>query len=1022
MRRRLGPAGAVVAAVSSAFISTHISSRAAQREDAAVRLPAGSRVERRLLGEETHTYELRLHGGEYVGVAVAQLGVDVTVRTIAPDGTVLADFNDELTGRGEERAAIAAESDGTYSLIVKAAYPRVASGAYAIGIVEQREVRSDDRSIQDARTRRAEYDSMFEQYQFASAQPLVERALALSERARGPDDLEVARVASDLGRVYQRSRESAKALPLYERAAAIFETAFGAEHPLTAQVWDSLAATYERVGQRPKAEKLAQRALEISEKTVGPEHPLVAACLVTVANLRADGGDADDAEAMYLRALAIIEKVLGPDHPRSAVVLNNIGSLLLDSSKFAEAEPFLQRGLAIDEKTLGPDALSLAIELQNLGIVARQRNDLAKAEAYNLRALAIRQKTLGPEHSDIAATLNNLAIIYRSRGDVARSLATHFQALAIWEKNAGPYHGATVVSLGNIARTYAGTGDVANAIAFQRRVDAAIETQLALNLAIGSERQKLAFAVSLADRTERTISLDVATHFTEPDATALAAQVLLQRKGRVLDAMTDARAAVRERLDSADRELLDRLSATTTQLARLALGAPANGPNSPSGDRTAAIRKLEAQKEKLEAELSEHSAEFRVQSQPVTVEAVRRLLPAGAALIEFAVYRPFDPKVDRNNIAYGEPHYVAYVLRADVAPRGAALGPTRTIDAAVGALREALRDPDRGDVAALARSVDERVMRPVRALAGDARHLLISPDGALNLIPFEALRDEHDRYLIERYAFTYLGSGRDLLKMQIARTSSSGPVIVADPVFGERAATAPIGSGAPPPADVRPRSITTVDDLSSAYFAPLSGTALEAQRIKALFPDATVLTRERATKAALVQVQAPRMLHIATHGFFVEDAKRRIDNPLLRAGLALTGANRRAGADHARADGIITALEASNMNLWGTKLVTLSACDTGVGEVKNGEGVYGLRRAFFLAGAETLTMSLWAVSDYVTREVMTAYYGGLKRGLGRGEALRQAQLAMLARHGRQHPFFWAGFIQAGEWAPLDGRR
>jgi len=110
------------------------------------------------------------------------------------------------------------------------------------------------------------------------------------------------------------------------------------------------------------------------------------------------------------------------------------------------------------------------------------------------------------------------------------------------------------------------------------------------------------------------------------------------------------------------------------------------------------------------------------------------------------------------------------------------------------------------------------------------------------------------------------------------------------------------------------------------------------------------------------------------------------------------------------------------LNLWGTKLVTLSACDTGLGEVKNGEGVYGLRRAFLLAGAETLVMSLWPVSDYVTRELMTGYYKGLKQGQGRAEALRKVQLAMIGRKERRHPFYWAGFIQSGEWANLDGKR
>jgi len=145
----------------------------------------------------------------------------------------------------------------------------------------------------------------------------------------------------------------------------------------------------------------------------------------------------------------------------------------------------------------------------------------------------------------------------------------------------------------------------------------------------------------------------------------------------------------------------------------------------------------------------------------------------------------------------------------------------------------------------------------------------------------------------------------------------------------------------------------------------------------------------------------------------------RVDNPLLRSGLALAGANLRKGTGD---DGILTALEATGLNLWGTKLVTLSACDTGLGEVKNGEGVYGLRRAFVLAGTESLVMSLWPVSDYVTREMMTAYYKGLEQGQGRGEALRQVQLAMLRRVDRAHPFYWASFIQAGEWASLEGKR
>ena len=221
-----------------------------------------------------------------------------------------------------------------------------------------------------------------------------------------------------------------------------------------------------------------------------------------------------------------------------------------------------------------------------------------------------------------------------------------------------------------------------------------------------------------------------------------------------------------------------------------------------------------------------------------------------------------------------------------------------------------------------------------------------------------------------------------------------------------------------------------------------------------------MLTKAQATEAAVKRLSGPRILHIATHGFFLQsetpempetrgvgfgrediDEARlakfaaQVKDPLIRSGLALAGANQgKSGED----DGVLTALEAAGLDLWGTKLVVLSACDTGVGEVKNGEGVQGLRRAMVLAGAETQVMSLWPVSDNATRDLMVEYYERLQTGEGRGESLRQVQLNMLkgegvrgvkplhdgkaAFTGRSHPYYWASFIQSGEWANLEGKR
>jgi CHAT domain-containing protein len=431
-------------------------------------------------------------------------------------------------------------------------------------------------------------------------------------------------------------------------------------------------------------------------------------------------------------------------------------------------------------------------------------------------------------------------------------------------------------------------------------------------------------------------------------------------------------------------------------------------------DDQKAVRDLEARKERIEATLADHNMAFRAASRAVTLQAVQAAIPAGAVLVEYAVYRPFDPTAATNDVAYAPPHYAVYVITRSGEPHGKDLGAAAPIDAAISALRDALPDPHRADVSRLARAVDARVLQPIRDMLGNPTRLLISPDGALNLIPFESLVDPAGKFAVERYGISYLSSGRDLLRMEVPRGESGRAIIVANPLFGDPESKRAV-SGERPVSSAR-RSVTAGADLSGLYFAPLTGTGEEARAIQALVRGATVLTRTDATKPAMTQLTGPRILHIATHGFFLEAPSRATTmpvNPLLRSGLALAGANLDKGKS------VLTAFEASHLDLWGTRLVTLSACDTGLGEVRNGEGVYGLRRSFFLAGAETVVMSLWPVSDYVTRQMMTAYYRGLKDGLGRGEALRRAQLSVLAQSNRRHPFYWASFIQAGDWRPMN---
>ena len=706
---------------------------------------------------------------------------------------------------------------------------------------------------------------------------------------------------------------------------------------------------------------------------------------------------------------------------------------------YGRAEPLQQRALEIREKTLGPDHPDVAISLHKLAALYYDKGDYGRAEPLYQRALGIREQSPWAQTTPLSPhSLNNLAFFTTTKGDYAGPSRCISGRWGFGSKPTDQDHPDVAVSLNHLAALYAAQHDITKAIAYKARADKVSEHNIALNLATGSERQKLLYLATLSGQINTTLSLHVESAPDDLVARRLACTMVLQRKGRTLDALMESITAVRRRLNPEDHTLLDQLTTIRARLATLVLGRPST---TDTVQHRATIQSLEKQLEQLEADLSHRSAAFRVKSQPVTIEAIQAAIPPEAALVEFVRFDAFDFQ----KIQWLSPRYAAYVLHNQDEPAWVKLGEAQDIEAAVHTLREALRDPNRQDVKKLARALDAQLMQPVRKLLGEKRMVLLSPDGLLHLVPFAALVDEQERYLVEQYQFIYLTTGRDLLRLQVKTQPAQGPVVIANPDFG----TMQRSEGHPGIADqqarCQPRAGTRNNDrFFAALFSPLPGTAEEAQVLQTLLPDATVLTQANATEGAIKRSTAPSILHIATHGFFLQDVvipsipmasrglfisaarpedlvapRVRVENPLLRSGLALAGVNvRRSGED----DGILTALEASGLNLWGTKLVVLSACDTGVGEVRNGEGVYGLRRALVLAGAETQMMSLWPVSDEGTRDLMIGYYQALQAGQGRGEALRQVQLQMLASPDQRHPFYWASFIQSGEWANLDGKR
>lgn len=883
------------------------------------------------------------------------------------------------------------------------------------------------------------------------AERLLQRALAVREKLFGSESIFVGESLKNLSSLYKTKGDYDRAALLLERALAIFEKLFGSEHLAVAASLSDLGGLYRAKGDYVRAEPLYQRALAIQEKAKGPESSPVAITLDNLGRVYHERGDYDRAESLYKRALAIEEKNFGPEAPDVATTLNNLALLYQEKRNYQQAELLLRRALAMKEKALGPEHPEVAIPLDNLAVLYYEEGDFERAEPLTQRALEIREKAFGANHPDVARTLNNIAALKEKRGDTKNAEALYQRAVAILENTFGPQHPELAIALENLALFYSAAGDASRATTYLTRANDIWEHNIALILATGSEEQKRLYMSTLANSTDGTVSLHLTSAPNDMRAARLALTTVLRRKGRALDAMADEIATLRRHLNPEGKALLEQLASARSELANLVLHGV--GRTDEAEHKTAAA-KLESEVQRLEAAVSARSAEFRVQSEVVTIERVQELIPPDAALVELISYHPYNSRAKTREERHGAARYAAYVLRSSGDPLWVELGEAASIDGRVADLRRALKDPQSDNAKQVGRALDEVVTRPIRSILGNTRKLFISPDGTLNLIPFAALVDEQNRYLIESYAITYLTSGRDLLRMQVRLPSRQPPVVIANPLFDAIPANGQTIQAAD--RNMARRSV----DLSRATFSPLPGTAGEAQALSAILPRVRVLTGAQATEGSLKLLSGPDILHVATHGFFLPDqpqasaeetrglgivplSKSRVvnsENPLLRSGIALAGANARQNGEIE--DGVLTALEAAGLDLWGTKLVVLSACETGVGEIKTGDGVYGLRRALVLAGAESQVMSLWQVSDAATRDLMVAYYKRLEAGEGRSEALRQVQLEMLrgtrpsedgknrslqvekrgrVSQGRSHPFYWASFIPIGDWRSLDGK-
>ncbi len=894
----------------------------------------------------------------------------------------------------------------------------------------------------------------FEAGDFAKAEPPLRRAAAIQEAKLGPDHPDVASSLNNLATLYVSMGQYEKAEPLFNRGLAIREKKLGPDHPDVAGSLNELARLFEATGKPAKAEPLLVRALAIHEKALGPDHPDVANSLINLAQLYETLALYAKAEPLLRRALTIQEGRFGPDHPAVAKSLTDLAKLYIFwKGDAVKAEPLLQRALAIQEAGRGPDSPAVTHSLDTLAGVYSLMGKHALAEPIARRVLNAQEARLGADHPSVASSAANLGSIYEHMGRPEQAEPLYRRALAIRVKTLGTDHPDVAKSLALMAGLLAGRGRWAEAADDLDRERRILRQYIARILPELSEADQLAF-LGDNDRSYLEAGLTLAlARRDDPGMADRSAAWVLNGKAVAQQALAQRALLARDAADPAAAALVKELTAVRGRLGRLTNDPPEPGVDA---EHRKELGRLVEQERTLSVKLGRATGRPSRTDPWVEIAEVRNAIPADAVLVEVARFDVADFASLEIARFWKPARYAAWIIppagQGDV--RIVDLGEARPIDEAVSEVREAIQaGPDavrtRGEPEA-----EEALRAPMDALAAlilkpllphirESKRWLLSPDAALWLVPWAALPLGGGRFALEDHEIRYLVSGRDLATAAVGRPAGKA-LMMADPDYDLDPKAARDGAR-----KILHRQAETLEgllaqrgasrSLSGATFHRLPGTAAEARDVVPSLrifagSEPLLFTGPSALEAVFKASASPKVVVLSTHGFFLDtpedppsDRPRppsgapspaAAENPLLRCGLALAGANRRGQATGpGDEDGVLTGLEIAGTDLRGTDLVVLSACETGLGRVHVGEGVAGLRQAFQLAGAKTVVATLWKVPDKQTAQQMAAFFNRLAAGDSRARALRAAQLAQIEarrkRDGAAHPYYWAAFTLTG---------
>ena len=836
----------------------------------------------------------------------------------------------------------------------------------------------------------------------------------------------------ELGVIYQRRGKFSEAEATYEEALQGLVDLVGDNHPSTLVALNNLGQVYEEIGLYDKAEPILKLALKNLETTLGPENPQSSRARNNLALLFESQGNFREAEPLYTQSIEVLSQTRGDDYTDTIAVRNNLAFLYMMMEDYGRSAEMFERVQEQWMVLFGEEHQATLKAMNNLGRIYHRLERLTEAEQLILRAVEVRRSVLGAEHPDVVRSMIDLGSVYIDQQRLPEADTVLTEAVALAEKVLGEQHPYTFEALNNLARVKEAQNQLQAAVEIREPGFARRSVFLDRMLWVTGENAREGYI--RLHRPEFSEYLALLTRLQGSDNGKRAIAASLQRKGLLLKVTSEIQQISKMSSDPKLKQVSDELASARKELAAMTLSGPTAETQ---GRHVQVLYDLEQKVNELQGQLGRRSVRYRSSIAQVSVDTLAGVIPEATALVDFLTFEEGGESKILAGIAINDGGGVRYEL-VQYPDRG-------KIDAAIIEYRTIIQDDqaDEDELLEVGQDAYELVWQPIDDVIGDIEYVYLIPDGTLNILPFNALINLDEEYLIQTHDLHLLTSGRDLLPNEY-RLAQGDYVILAGPDYNSEKV---VGRSVLDAAQGRRSAALQLGirgaggGLRGLNFAPLPGAEKEGRIITNQVqeneaPNEVFFGADAQERVLADMQRAPEILHMATHGFFLkadDNLRKRLlklqrggevhvpppgDNPLLRAGLAFAGINTNAqflGDIDTVNDGVLTALEVLDLNLSGTKLVVLSACETGVGEIHEGEGVYGLRRSFQEAGVAEVVSSLWAVSDAGTQALMTSFYNRILAGTPARDALRETQLDLMDSPRWGYPYIWSAFMMVGSY-------